>query len=494
MAHFTAFEETINEIVEENTRIDLPELDEIDESLTILDECLEMLDAYSDVSFYELQYKCAEALAFEGERWERFKSAVKECFLKIINAVKKIIGFVIKIITWPFRITIKLLIRKKTKDADRAVAFRHEGLTIETSLTAKCVQEIKEIKKEQNKITNVIILDLKKISKYIKKAEKLTDECMQKTFNINGTTATLDSMSKIIEKKLTELRKTAKEKYITIHAALLAQEENDQAKMNMKGKDIFNILNQIGGMLETNTDTSTAKIESLLTSVSDELTKFEIKITSAKDEYVNNIAYEYEHTIHHMLSLTQAYIIDLASINIDIGKYFLSIDQEIHNIDKIAGYVLNSYTDKQIVDTIGGINIVEDDLFIAHDRGEGLVTDAGGACCIKKKRSYADSLRFTDDNYEIITRRDASDTATITISTGVAKLKMSKNPKEVKWYYHLIERKYGPHIADEAASGRIGNKISDMTEEEYAELKIWQIKEYKRLRKVYANYLKSHGQ
>jgi Mg2+ and Co2+ transporter CorA len=139
-----------------------PELDGIEESLTMMEQCLEMYDASTELVMYEAQYECAKALAFEGERWESFKGTVKKIWLKIIEYIKKAIKVVIQVITWPFKMIYQLLTRKKNRMANIAIGLRDEKVTIETPLK-DMIKSIDTIKKEQEKLGSESILDMEYI-------------------------------------------------------------------------------------------------------------------------------------------------------------------------------------------------------------------------------------------------------------------------------------------------------------------------------------------
>jgi hypothetical protein len=231
---------------------------------------------------------------------------------------------------------------------------------------------------------------------------------------------------------------------------------------------------------------------------------------------------------HEFLSLIRAYVIDYAKIGFDISMYFKKIDKEIMLIDNIAGYPIDSLTNDQIVDRIGGITVVKDDIYIAHQKSEDmLMQNTYGTCIVRNKKNKGESPDYyrrsisNKEGVEIEILDDKKFVVTITISEGVHELKDNQDPIKRKWYEamlaHELSHQYmmkyreslitdkltddeiemnivDPRkIADEVLCDRVGINIAGLSKLEYIKMQLWFEDETSRLRDKYIAYLKTEG-
>jgi hypothetical protein len=326
---------------------------------------------------------------------------------------------------------------------------------------------------------------------------------------------------------------------------IIVEDNKQQTLMTLKTKEVFESLNEIANSLK-NTDklflSANKNIKSLLKNINKRLTSLERKVGKYNETDLNNIQENERENIHYLLSLIRAYITDFGAININISKYFRNIDNEIQRIDTIAGYVINTFTDKDVVDTIGGVKVIVDDLYSCHEKDEkNLMINSGGGCIDRTPRIYSKSsdmhYKFRKEGFNVAD--DKQNQTTITITKGVWCLtKEGKNseyykdiPNDLykdipqslqnKWYLQIIGHEYAHHYANkffedfnslepdmksdnpmssnkvgnEILSDRIGNSIAGLTKEEYAKLTHWiSVKEYSRIKDVYKAHLQSIGE
>ncbi|MCL2254442.1 MAG: hypothetical protein FWC09_08355 [Lachnospiraceae bacterium] len=500
-----------------------PEYNEALDSVTLMESCLEMAESYGESCHCEIEYECAEAMAFEGERWEQFKRSAKEIFGKIIEAIKKVVKLIISIITWPFRMIAKLLFRKKNKSVERVIGLRNNNIKIETPIY-NIASSIKNTSEQSNVFLQKAPENLKGITSYIKDCIELADQFARDKYNIS-----LNKFYKDINKNLKSKLAEIQERRSIMNNAL---QVDMNAIKTCKNDEIFTSLSKIQNILHCQKHSNQIKqIESTLKEVEYQLNKLANKIASINEDF-NQPVYNKNHeednndsqnyrtlagtrdVIHESLSLIRTYVTDFARINIDISKYFRNIDKEIQRIDEIAGYVIDSYTDENVKETIGGVKVVVDDIYVAHDKNlHRKLFQLGGAAFLDKQRHRVNSMVFKYGNKEISTRYDKSDFATITISEGVYKLKTDPEPGQEKWYEAIVGHEYGHryinkndekiknsghldqnYISNEIISDKIGKNISGLTKEEYAKLHEWfGTVEMPRLIKVYSAYLEERG-
>jgi len=342
----------------------LLDFDDIDESLNLMEKCLELHDAAVESLIYESQYACAKALEFKGEKLEKFKGMAKKILLKIIEYVKQAVKCAISIITWPSRMICRILTRYKKIDI--AIGLRHGGIEIATPLESMS-KSMDLVKKQKEKIDSEYIFDLDEIIKYIKRCEEWADLHYKQDFTVGGKSVSLDNVTKAISEALEKRSRIIQSNKILLHNAIM--KETEAHPISIKTKKILDILNNVTESLKDTLKlaSSAQKEESILHNVLDRLTSLEKKIEECTYEVMNTMKEEERESIYHTLSLIRAYVTDFAYMNIDISKYFRNIDNEIEKINIIARFAHKSFTGDMVAETIDDVKVIVDDLFVCHD-------------------------------------------------------------------------------------------------------------------------------
>jgi len=494
MAYLTlTFNELMNRFPNPDDISPLLHFDDIDESLNIMEQCLELYDASAELMMYESQYTCAKALAFKSEKREEFTEMVKRIWLKIIEYIKMTAKYVIGIITWPLRIINKLLTKNKKIEMDIAIGLRHDGIEIVTSLEGMS-KSIDEIKKEQGKIDLEYSFDLDKIKKIVKQCEELAELHYKPNFTVTGKLEFVDDISKSIIKFLEERSKIIENRKNILHEAIM--QEPKAHPINMKTKKILDVLNNITESLkDTNKLASSAQnVESILSNVLDLLTSLERKIEKCTYEDIDAMKVEERESIYYTLSLIRAYITDFTALNVYISKHYRSIDNEIEKINNIAAFAHKSFTDDMVTETIGDVKVVVDDLFVFHDNRTNFIESEKKSAMIKTGGSsyHASqnnrSLKYKGNLIKIINY--LRNYSTITITEGIYYLSQINKPSHLKNLYIGISQE----LQNNWYNYLMKTNSTGLTGDQYMQLQLWyEKKEYPRLLKIYKEYLRNLG-
>jgi hypothetical protein len=508
------FEELMNPFPDPVDISPLLDFDDIDDSLNIMEKCLELYDVAAELLIYESQYACAKALAFEGEKWEKLKETVKNIWLKIIEYIKKAVKYVIGIITWPFRMINKLLTRYKKIKIDMVVGLRHEGIEIDTPLES-ISKSMDEIRKEQGKFDSEYIFDLDEIKKYVKQFEEWADLHYKQNFTIAGKSVSFDDLTKAITKTLGDRSKIVQNRKSLLHNIII--HKTKAQLICMKPKKILDALNNITKSLKDTCKlaSSVQNVESILFNLLDRLASLEKKIEKCTYEDINAMKAEERESIYYTLSLIRSYVTDFATLNIDISKFYRNIDDEVEKINDIVGFTHESFTNDMVTETIGDIKVVVDDLFVCHDdRAKFIKSEKKGAFVKTGDGNYHASRNDRSWKYKGIVIKNVNDLkkySTITISEGIYYLSKTNKPShlknlyigisqelQTKWYDYLVGYEYNYHYPDMVRNNFISDTLRsnaiELTRDQSIQLQLWYEKrEYPRLLKIYKEYLKNYG-
>jgi len=474
-----------------------PEFVDMEQSVSIMEECMEMMEACSDLSLYDAQYQCANALAFEGERWDKFKEGAKKLWLKIIDAIKKAVKFIISIITWPFRKLIKLI--SETKLYKNIFGCNNEDIEITTNI-AEIHKSAPEILDEVKKCIPKHHAEAKKLNEFIEEIRDVVKDVYY-GFQID-----------ILQKMQNDDKYNRQSEYlldkaqnIETHSRITASSILSNIKLNTKNINGNECVNAVCELLTLSKNvydesmTKTKQLEGELNELNNKIIEIEVLFKSNKDIKFSN---KYREVIQKALNTIRFNINEIAKENSCIAKFFFQMDESIHNIAEIGGMLGKSYWSKiykkDPYDWIGDVPIFQDD-----ER----VLKSGGATTetwIKESPSKPFKLQYVQKAYENHNKNTCIVTSSLIKS-------WKEDPMKIRWYKHLIGHEYSHHVvyrhammrkdalshlerwSKEIEVDRFGKNISDISDIDIIAMREEMIKDSKKQIQLNNQRLKAKG-
>jgi len=408
-----------------------PQFVDMEQSVSIMEECLEMMEACSDLSLYEAQYECAEALAFEGERWDKFKEGAKKLWLKIIQVIRKIINFIVEVITFPFRLIKGLIEKKKLNDLLNSAKCRlfDKNMKVENWYAseiggncAKIQQFSIDVLERTKRDAMFYKQDLHEFNNILFECAKgYTDRAIQRLEKLEVNKRNNDIIT--FDKSYNNLIENIKNEKGRPHTI-----SGPEAIQNLEV--LISITQEIYKVEKSSNDLKPSLI------ALDKQLKDIISMIEQIKEPFDNMSDNVKFSLNKTLYIIQEGISQLLRLNKEVGTIFLTINHSINKIKEATTHQKDASFFKSIntIDHIGGIPVIANTALLAYateGKGPGAAIYTSSEIVVLNRQGILPN--------EFLNKFP---NGVIIIETRIKDWKDSKP----SWYYWILTHEYGHRV------------------------------------------------